>query len=126
MPMTRISLRRGKSPDFHKTLMDQIYHAMRESISIPENDRFATITEHDESGFNTSGDYGGIARTDDLVMIQIILNKGRSVEQKKSLYAAIVDRLTDSPGLQREDILINLVEVATEDWSLGNGEATYA
>jgi len=45
MPYTQISLRKGKSLDYRRELMEEVYLAMRESIEIPENDRFATITE---------------------------------------------------------------------------------
>ncbi|MFY0611856.1 MAG: tautomerase family protein [Hyphomicrobiaceae bacterium] len=126
MPLTQISLRKGKSPEYHKALMEGIYLAMREAINSPEDDRFATITEHEASCFNNSGNYLGIERSNDLVIIQITMLGGRSVEAKKALYAAIAARLSDNPGLRKEDIFINLVEVAKEDYSLGNGEAQYA
>jgi len=39
MPFTQISLSKGKSPDYRRELMEEVYLAMRESINIPENDR---------------------------------------------------------------------------------------
>ena len=126
MPFTQISLKKGKSPEFRSALMEQVYLAMRESISIPEDNRFATITELDEGNFNNSGNYAGIERSDDVVFIQITLNAGRTVEKKKALYAEIATRLETSPGVRPEDVVISLVEVAMEDWSLGNGIAQYA
>lgn len=126
MPFTQISLKKGKSLEYRSALMEQVYLAMRESIAIPEDDRFATITELDAGNFNNSGDYAGIERSDDVVFIQITLNAGRSVEKKKALYAQIAKRLEASPGVRPEDIVISLVEVAMEDWSLGNGVAQYA
>ena len=36
------------------------------------------------------------------------------------------ERLSKSPGVRTQDILINLVEVKKENWSFGNGEAQYA
>lgn len=126
MPFTQISLRKGKSLEFRRALMEQVYLAMRESISIPEDDRFATITELDEGNFNNSGNYAGIERSADVVFIQISLNTGRTVEKKKALYAEIAKRLETSPGVRPEDVVISLVEVAMEDWSLGNGVAQYA
>ncbi|WP_299139379.1 tautomerase family protein [uncultured Tateyamaria sp.] len=125
MPFTQISLRAGKSPAYHKALMEGIYTAMRDAIGIPENDRFATITEHSPSCFNTSGDYLGVDRSDELVMIQITLLAGRPVEKKQALYAAIARELAKDPGVRKEDIFVNLVEVAKQDWSLGNGVAQY-
>ena len=126
MPFTQIQLKKGKSAEFRSTLMEQIYLAMVETISIPEDDRFATITELETGNFNNSGNYAGIDRSDDVVFIQITLNKGRDVEKKKALYAAIAKKLSADPGIRPEDIVISLVEVALEDWSLGNGIAQYA
>ena len=48
------------------------------------------------------------------------------MDQKKELYSAIADGLADSPGIQTEDVFINLVEVKKENWSFGKGEAQYA
>ena len=126
MPLTQISLRKGKSLDYRSQLMEEIYLAMRESIGIPENDRFATITELEEGNFNHSGDYLGISRSNDIVFIQITLNKGRTTDKKKALYAKIAERLTANLDIRPEDVVISLLEVAAEDWSLGNGEAQYA
>ncbi len=126
MPFTQISLKKGKSVEFRRALMEQIYLAMREAIAIPENDRFAAITELEPENFNNSGNYAGIERSDDVVFIQITLNAGRTTEKKKALYAEIAKRLKDYPGIRPEDVVISLLEVATEDWSLGNGVAQYA
>ena len=70
-------------------------------------------------------DYLGIGRSDDLVIIQITVSNTRPVAQKQRLYRRIAELLAESPGLRREDIFINLVEVLPENWSFGNGEAQY-
>lgn len=126
MPFTHISLKKGKSPAYRSALMEQVYLAMRETIGIPENDRFATIAELEIENINNSGNYAGIDRSDDVVFIQITLNAGRTVEKKKALYAEIAKRLEADPGVRPEDVVISLVEVEKEDWSLGNGVAQYA
>jgi len=126
MPFTQISLKKGKSPEYRRALMEQVYLAMRESIQIPENDRFATITELETGNFNNSGDYAGVDRSDDVVFIQITLNAGRSIEKKKALYAEIAQRLKADRGVRPEDVDISLLEVSKEDWSLSNGVAQYA
>ena len=126
MPFTQISLRKGKSLDYRRQLMEEIYFAMRESIGTPENDRFATITEFDDGNFDNSGNYLGINRSDDIVYIQITLNRGRTTEKKKALYALIAERLNANLGVRKEDVVICLLEVSPEDWSLGNGVAQYA
>ena len=126
MPMTRISLKKGKSPEYHRALMEQVYLAMRETFNVPEDDRFMSVSEHDNDQFDFGADYLGIHRSDDLVMIQITANNTRTLEQKKALYAKIAERLAIEPGIRPEDILISLVEIAKENWSFGNGEAQYA
>jgi len=126
MPFTSISLRKGKSPEYRKALMEQIYLAMRETIDIPKNDRFATVTELEADNINNSGDYAGIDRSADVVFIQITLNVGRTIDKKKSLYEEIAKRLEADPGVRREDVVISLIEVSKGDWSLGNGVAQYA
>lgn len=53
------------------------------------------------------------------------LNEGRTVEKKQALYAAIVERFAQNPGVRPEDVLISLLEVPRANWSYGNGEAQY-
>jgi len=125
MPLIRISLRKGKPAGHIAAIRDAVYQTLRETFDVPENDRFVLVHEHDETGFDYDPSYFGIARTDDLVFIQITANNTRTVEQKQTLYRRLADRLAESPGLRREDVFINLVEVAKENWSFGNGVAQY-
>jgi 4-oxalocrotonate tautomerase len=126
MPLVRVSLRQGKSADHKKAIADGVYQAMREAFNVPEEDRFVVMSEHAESEFQFSRTYLDIARSDDLVIIQITANSGRTTEQKKALFARIAELLGQTPGLRKEDVFINLVEVAKENWSFGNGIAQYA
>jgi 4-oxalocrotonate tautomerase len=126
MPLVRVSLRKGKPAAYRKSVLDGIYKAMRSSFDVPDEDRFMTVSEHDETGFSYSKSYLDIARSDDLLLIQITANNTRTVEQKKALFARIAELLSQSPGLRKQDVFINLVEVAKENWSFGNGIAQYA
>ena len=126
MPLVRAALRKGKSPEYRRALSDSIHRAMVETIKIPEQDRFQVITEHDEAGLVYDPSYLGISRTNDVVLIQITLSAGRTLEARKALFARIVQLLRESPGLRPEDVFINLVETAKENWSFGNGIAQYA
>jgi 4-oxalocrotonate tautomerase len=125
MPLTRVSLRRGKPAAYRKAILEGLYLAMRETFVVPEGDQFMTISEHDEDDFVYGANYLGIQRSEDLVIIQLTVSNTRPVEQKKQLYRKIVERLTENPGLRAEDIFINLVEVLPENWSFGLGEAQY-
>jgi 4-oxalocrotonate tautomerase len=126
MPLVRVSLRSGKSAKYKQALGDGVYQAMLETFSVPKEDRFVIISEHGESELQFSKTYLDIARSDDLVIIQITANNTRTLEQKKALFARIAELLSQDPGLRKEDVFISLVEVAKENWSFGNGIAQYA
>jgi 4-oxalocrotonate tautomerase len=126
MPLVRIDLRRGKSAAYKKAICDGVYRAMLDTFSVPKEDRFMVVTEYDDDGFIYSDNYLDIARSNDLIIIQITANDTRTVDQKKAFFAQIAAMLSKSPGLRKEDIFINLVEVKKENWSFGNGIAQYA
>jgi 4-oxalocrotonate tautomerase len=84
------------------------------------------ITEHPPGGLIYDPSYLGVQRSDDIVFVQITLSSGRKLAQKRKLYKRMVELLSENPGLRPQDLMINLVEVAWENWSFGNGEAQYA
>jgi phenylpyruvate tautomerase PptA (4-oxalocrotonate tautomerase family) len=125
MPLVRIDLRKGKSAAYRQEVGRAVYEALL-AVGVPPKDRFQVIAEHDPDNFIFDPEYLGMQRSEDLVIIQITWNEGRSLEQKKALYEAIVAGLAASPGLRPDDVLINLVEVKKENWSFGRGVAQYA
>ena len=126
MPLARIDLPQGKSADYHKAVGEVVYDAMIKTINVPKDDRFQVITEHPAEGLIFDPTYLGIQRTADCILIQITLNEGRTLDMKRAFYKAIADGLHDRLKLRREDVIISLIEVKKENWSFGNGEATYA
>jgi 4-oxalocrotonate tautomerase len=126
MPLVCVSLREGKSEVYRRATGEAVHRAMVDTINVPSLDWFQVITEHPASGLICHPTYLGIARTDDVVFVQITLNAGRTVEQMRALYARIAALLVKNPGVRPQDVLINLVEVPRENWSFGNGEAQYA
>jgi phenylpyruvate tautomerase PptA (4-oxalocrotonate tautomerase family) len=126
MPLTRIALRAGKSAEYRKAVTQSIQRSLVDTFNVPKDDIFMLITEHDASNFVYDDQYLNVQRSDDLVIIQITLNNTRTLEMKKALYKRMADELAESPGLRREDVFINLVEVLKENWSFGNGIAQYA
>ena len=125
MPFVRIDLPAGKSAQHRRTIGDVVYDALL-TIGVPKDDRFQTITEHTPEGLSLDPGYLGIERSADALFIQITLNEGRTVDQKRGLYKSIADGLHARLKMRREDVGINLVEVPKDNWSYGNGEAQYA
>src|SRR3981081_3381456 len=107
MPIAHISLRAGKPEAYRQAIFDSLYRAMRETLNVPEDDQFMTITEHDAANFRYGAAYG-VARSDDLLYIQITVFDSRTFEQKKALFRRIVELLGESPGIRPEDVLGNV------------------
>jgi 4-oxalocrotonate tautomerase len=126
MPIVHISMRAGKTEAYRQAIFDSFYRAMREALNVPEDDQFMTITEHDPANFRYGASYLGVARSDDLVYIQITVFDTRTAEQKKALYRRAVELLGESPGIRPEDVFVNVLEAAKENWSLGHGLAQFA
>ena len=82
MPIVRIDLRKNPDVTYAKRVGVLIYNAMHTAIGVPEHDNFQILTEHDEHHFIYDPEYLGIQRTDNLVIIQITLSTGRTLEQK--------------------------------------------
>ncbi|HYY62894.1 MAG TPA: tautomerase family protein [Burkholderiales bacterium] len=125
MPLVRISLLKGRPAELRRKIGDAIHRALVETIEVPQRDRFQVLTEHEPGDLVYDSEYLGIARTDQIVIVQITLSAGRTLAQKRALFRRIADNLA-ALGLRREDAWINLVEVAKENWSFGSGVASYA
>jgi 4-oxalocrotonate tautomerase len=125
MPFVRIDLMRGKTVGYRKALGEIVYQAMIDLIDVPKDDKFQIITEHAPEELNFPASYLGNRYSQDIVFIQITLNAGRSVEQKKAFYKRIVDDIHAQLKARPDDVVINLVEVAKENWSFGCGIAQY-
>lgn len=125
MPLVRIALREGTTPEYRRAVGDSIHRALVEAIGIPEKDHFQVITEHTPHDLVYDPQYLGIERSDKVIFVQITLSAGRKPGEKKRLFKRMSELLAISPGLRPEDLLVNLVEVAWENWSFGHGEAQY-
>jgi phenylpyruvate tautomerase PptA (4-oxalocrotonate tautomerase family) len=125
MPFVRIDLAKGKTASHRRAIGDIVYKAMTETINVPKDDKFQVITEHEPDDLNFPESYLGATYSKDIVFIQITLNAGRTVDMKKVFYKRIADDLHEQLKIRREDVIINLVEVAKENWSFGNGIAQY-
>lgn len=124
MPLIHISLRTGKPAAYRQAIFDSIYRALRETLDVPEDDQFMTITEHEAANFRYGGAYG-VVRSEDLVYIQITVFSTRTQEQKKALFRRAAELLGESPGIPPADVFVNILESAKENWSVGYGLAQF-
>jgi phenylpyruvate tautomerase PptA (4-oxalocrotonate tautomerase family) len=126
MPLIHISLRAGKPEAYRQAIFDSLYRAMRETLDVPEDDQFMTIREHDAANFRYGASCFGVTRSDDVVFIQITVFNTRTPEQKKALFRRTAELLGESPGIRPENVFVNVLEAAKENWSVGHGLAQFA
>jgi phenylpyruvate tautomerase PptA (4-oxalocrotonate tautomerase family) len=125
MPLVRIDLIKGKSADYVRAIGDGVHRALVETFSVPQDDRFQVITQHEPGSLIYDPNYMGIHRTDAVVFIQILASNWRDTATKQKLYRRVVELLAERPGLRAEDVLIALAPNDRPDWSFGNGIAQY-
>ena len=121
MPFIRTAVKRGTSPIQKKTIVDGIHQAWVASINLPVDELFNLITEYEPENFFYSHTFNGIARSDNLVVVEITMRRGRSDAMKKALYAKIVENLEALADVSPKDVFIFTHENDYSDWSVGNG-----
>lgn len=127
MPLVRIAYPVGQSAGFAATLSRGVHDAMVATFNVPMDDYFQIITEHVAGqGLMGPEEFLGIRHSPEMVFVQITCAEGRSVEQKKGLYTAIVENIAGKTPIRQEDVIINLIETKRENWSFGNGIAQFA
>lgn len=125
MPLVHISLLKGKSREHIRAIAEGVHQALIAAYGIPPGDRFQLIHQHEPEDFVYDADYLGIHRTGDVVFIHIVAGNWRDTAAKKALYKGIADRLVANPGLRREDVQVVLSSNERDEWSFGNGVASY-
>ena len=125
MPFIRIDLSNKHPEGFSQQVGDIVYAAMRQTINVPDNDKFQVITRHESNELVAPANYLGIDYSREIIFIQVTLNTGRTTEMKEAFYKEICDGLVEKLKVRPQDIVINLVEVDKENWSFGNGEMQY-
>jgi 4-oxalocrotonate tautomerase len=125
MPLVRIDLRKGKPVEYVRAVSESVLRAIVEVLAAPARDNFQVITEHDPDHLVYSPDDLDIARSNDVIFVQITLLSGRDAAKRQAFYGRVVELLKEKPKLRPEDVLINLVESKPEDWSFGNGVGQY-
>jgi hypothetical protein len=125
MPLVRISLVKGKPRDYIHAISNGVHEALVEAFKVPADDRFQLIQQYEREDFIYDAGYLGINRSDDVVFIHITASDWRDLPTKQAFYKTLVAKLSASPGLRPEDVVIALAPNTREDWSFGLGVAQY-
>jgi len=124
MPLVRVTMIKGKSPDYIKKMSDSIYEALVEAYVQQKNETFQIIEQLEPSNLIYARNFGiKGSRSENFVIINIESDARRRGE-KEALLARLSDKLAASPGIARDDVFVRLsMTSGLEDWSLGSGVA---
>ena len=125
MPLITLTVQKPKTLQFK----DKVFSAVHEALvaaGVPAADRFHRVLELEEENFRFDLNYPDFTRprTDDFVLIEILLSLGRSVKVKKRIVEDVLAALTGQ-GFDPENIMITSVETTWENWSFGGGRFFY-
>lgn len=114
MPLIRVDIVKGKSPEYKKILLDCIHEGMMETLGIEDWDRFQRIIEIDKENFEIPS-----GKTENFTIIEITMFQGRSKEQKRALIEIISKKLGERLEIIPTDVFIIINEPPNENWGLG-------
>jgi phenylpyruvate tautomerase PptA (4-oxalocrotonate tautomerase family) len=126
MPLVKIHLRKGKREEYVRLVSEAVHDALVVEASVPPDDKFHIVHQVEPADLIANPSYAGMSRSADLIVVEITLNEGRSVEVKRNVYRRMIRNLERAVELRPDDLLVSLVEVTKENWSFGRGIATYA
>lgn len=126
MPFIRTAVKKGSNPQTKQGIVDGIHQALVDAIGMPADELFNLISEYEPENFHYDRRFNGIARSDNLVVIEITMRRGRSDAMKKNLYANIAANLEKLAGVSPKDVFIFTHENDYSDWSVGNGQFAMA
>ena len=121
MPMTRISLLRGKPQSYMKALSDGVHRALVEAFDVPPDDRFQVIHQHAPEELVFDRNYMGGPRSDDYVLICVTAGKPRSTAMKQAFYRRLTEVLAESPGIHPKDVMVIISMTPFDGWSFSGG-----
>jgi len=122
MPLTKISAPKHLPLSRVKCLAEAVQDGLVKTCSVPQNDLFQLITRFEADEMVMDPHFGGVNRSSDACIAEIVFLSGRTDDQKRALFRHIADKAVQA-GFRADDIMVALVENSRMDWSLGHGVA---
>jgi hypothetical protein len=121
MPLITFTLLKGRTRKEKKNLSDAVHIALVNS-GVPAGDKFHRFIELDKENLIYDPNYPELTvpRTENFVMIEILLSVGRSVKIKRKILSDLSEQAQKS-GLSPNDLLVVFKETTWENWAFANG-----
>lgn len=122
MPFTRISLLKGKSPDYLRAVSDALHTALVDTFEVPNADCFQAIHQHEKTELIFNAHYMGGPRNDDFILFHITAGKERDEQTKNNFYHRLAELLARNPGVAPENVMVIIQLTSVADWSFSGGQ----
>lgn len=126
MPIVTITVRKPKSSTFKAGVLESVHTALV-AAGVDMRDRFHRVHELSADDFQFDPSFPDLTtpRTDDFVLIEILLGVGRSVKIKKQILRNMMQGLLQQ-GLNPEHVMVCFQDVAWENWAASAGNIPHA
>ncbi|WP_457279982.1 tautomerase family protein [Polaromonas sp. P5_D5] len=115
MPTAAIEVRRPYSGEEEAALMDAVQEALTSALKVPLWTTSIRLVVHEPQRFRAPPDKG-----DRYTLVTIDCFVGRSLETKRALYQAIVQKL-GLCGIPADHVKVLLREASRENWAIRGG-----
>ena len=121
MPLFTVMLRSGPTAT-QKDRLSSAIHAASIIAGYPEDDLFQRFLSLEPSDLRVDLYYSALPkpRSDQMLMIEVLVSSGTDTDRKKGLVAALVDRLGEA-GIDPNDIMVFVLEADRASGSFGGG-----
>ena len=122
MPLTKISAPRHLSSNQVRALAAAVQDGLVKNCNVPPDDLFQLISRFDADEIILDPHFGGVNRSRDACVVEVVFLLGRTDDQKRALFRHVAEQAVQA-GFRADDVMICLVENSRMDWSLGFGVA---
>jgi phenylpyruvate tautomerase PptA (4-oxalocrotonate tautomerase family) len=122
VPLVTITVRNSRSAAWKDAALSAVHRALVAS-GVPEADQFHRVLELADEDFRFDPRYPDTStpRTQEFVLVEIVLSVGRSVKVKRKILADLVAGLRRDPGIDPENVMVVFEETQWENWSFAGG-----
>jgi Tautomerase enzyme len=121
MPLFTVTMKSNGSTS-EKDRLSRAIHAASIAAGYPEDDLFQRFLSLGPSDLRVDLYYPSLSkpRTDQMLMIEVMVSSGTDTNRKKGLVAALVEKLGEA-GIDANDIMVFFMEIDRASGSFGGG-----
>jgi hypothetical protein len=124
MPPLRFALIEGRSESDVRKILDVTHDVLIETLQVLKRVGYEVVHEHKRSRMIEKDTGLRFVGSDHVLLLQVT-SRPRSHEMKENFCRVLVERLSTRCRILSDDVIVNSVTTADEDWSFGAGRAQF-